>query len=185
MEQLFKFLNTLTQGEWFIVPVLLILFLILKRRRKITSDILITYNHLKLFLIAVYLIYLIVELINLYFLIRSNGDFISFKYRISGPYGWWFWFFPLGNLIIWIMLLFYRFRNAVWFSFIVFFFSTGGLWFERFVILITSLFRDYLPSSWSASYNIIDPLISSLLFLALLLLFHFFRKSTLSARKES
>jgi hypothetical protein len=28
-----------------------------------------------------------------------------------------------------------------------------GMWFERFVIIVTSLYRDYLPSSWSVYYS--------------------------------
>ena len=28
-----------------------------------------------------------------------------------------------------------------------------GMWFERFVIIVTSLFRDYLPSSWTIYYS--------------------------------
>ncbi len=28
-----------------------------------------------------------------------------------------------------------------------------GMWFERFVIIVTSLYRDYLPSSWSTYYS--------------------------------
>ncbi len=28
-----------------------------------------------------------------------------------------------------------------------------GMWFERFVIIVTSLYRDYLPSSWSTYYT--------------------------------
>jgi molybdopterin-containing oxidoreductase family membrane subunit len=28
-----------------------------------------------------------------------------------------------------------------------------GMWFERFVIIVTSVYRDYLPSSWSVYYS--------------------------------
>src|SRR5678809_1226204 len=28
-----------------------------------------------------------------------------------------------------------------------------GMWFERFVIIVTSIYRDYLPSSWSTYYR--------------------------------
>jgi hypothetical protein len=40
--------------------------------------------------------------------------------------------------------------------FITFFMSmivNVGMWFERFVIIVTSLYRDYLPSSWSTYYS--------------------------------
>ena len=39
-------------------------------------------------------------------------------------------------------------RTSPWFIFIVSIFVNIGMWFERFVIVVTSLHRDYLPSSW-------------------------------------
>ena len=39
--------------------------------------------------------------------------------------------------------------NIIW-SFIISIVVNVGMWFERFVIIVTSLHRDYLPSSWTA-----------------------------------
>jgi molybdopterin-containing oxidoreductase family membrane subunit len=39
-------------------------------------------------------------------------------------------------------------RTTPWFMVIVCIFVNIGMWFERFVIIVTSLHRDYLPSSW-------------------------------------
>jgi len=39
-------------------------------------------------------------------------------------------------------------RTTPWFIFVVSIFVNIGMWFERFVIVVTSLHRDYLPSSW-------------------------------------
>ena len=40
------------------------------------------------------------------------------------------------------------FRTNIWIMFIVSIFVNIGMWFERFVIVITSLAQDFLPSSW-------------------------------------
>ena len=39
------------------------------------------------------------------------------------------------------------------FSFIISIVVNIGMWFERFVIIVTSVYRDYLPSSWSTYYS--------------------------------
>jgi molybdopterin-containing oxidoreductase family membrane subunit len=44
------------------------------------------------------------------------------------------------------------FRRSVPLMFIMSFIVNTGMWFERFVIVVTSLTRDYLPSSWG-TYN--------------------------------
>ena len=41
-----------------------------------------------------------------------------------------------------------RFINKMWFVFIISIFVNIGMWFERFVIIVTSLHRDYQPSAW-------------------------------------
>merc|ERR1711916_182482 len=44
---------------------------------------------------------------------------------------------------------FKKLRTSITFSFIISIVVNIGMWFERFVIIVTSLHRDYLPSSWS------------------------------------
>ncbi len=69
--------------------------------------------------------------------------------RITGPYGWIFALMITCNVIIPQLLWFKRFRtNPLWLwgiSLVISF----GMWFERFVIVVTSLHRDFLPSSWA------------------------------------
>ena len=42
-----------------------------------------------------------------------------------------------------------RLRTSIMFSFFISIVVNIGMWFERFVIIVTSLHRDYLPSSWT------------------------------------
>jgi molybdopterin-containing oxidoreductase family membrane subunit len=53
------------------------------------------------------------------------------------------------NVISPQLLWFKKLRRNLTFTFILSIFVNIGMWFERFVIVVTSLHRDYLPSSWS------------------------------------
>jgi molybdopterin-containing oxidoreductase family membrane subunit len=53
------------------------------------------------------------------------------------------------NVITPQLFWFKKFRTTPWIMFIVSIFVNIGMWFERFVIIITSLSRDFLPSSWA------------------------------------
>ena len=44
---------------------------------------------------------------------------------------------------------FNKLRTSIIFSFVISIVVNIGMWFERFVIIVTSLHRDYLPSSWT------------------------------------
>ena len=48
---------------------------------------------------------------------------------------------------------FKKIRTSVTATWILSIFVNIGMWFERFVIIVTSLYRDYLPSSWSVYYS--------------------------------
>ena len=68
--------------------------------------------------------------------------------RMTGPYKWFYWSLILCNVLAPQIIWFKRFRTnllVLWFLSIV----VGiGMWLERFVIIVTSLHRDFLPSSW-------------------------------------
>jgi len=42
-----------------------------------------------------------------------------------------------------------KFRTTPWIIVVISIFVNIGMWFERFVIVVTSLSRDYLPSAWA------------------------------------
>ncbi len=72
----------------------------------------------------------------------------AFLNRALGPYSWAYWTMMTCNLIapqfFWVKKL----RRSVPFMFAISIVVNIGMWFERFVITITSLHRDFLPSSW-------------------------------------
>jgi len=72
----------------------------------------------------------------------------AFINRATGPYWWAYWSMMSCNLIAPQVFWFKWARTTPWFIFIMSIVVNVGMWFERFVIIVTSLHRDYLPSSW-------------------------------------
>jgi len=68
--------------------------------------------------------------------------------RLTGPYAPVFWSLMVCNIITPQALWFQRVRSSVPGLFIVSMFINVGMWLERFIIIVTSLHRDFLPSSW-------------------------------------
>ncbi len=73
----------------------------------------------------------------------------AFMNRAFGPYWWAYWTMISCNVISPHLFWFKWCRTRMWFVFLVSIVVNIGMWFERFVIIVTSLHRDYLPSSWS------------------------------------
>ena len=69
--------------------------------------------------------------------------------RAFGNYSWAYWIMVSCNVLIPQLFWFKWCRTTPWFMVIVCIFVNIGMWFERFVITITSLSRDFVPSSWS------------------------------------
>jgi molybdopterin-containing oxidoreductase family membrane subunit len=72
-----------------------------------------------------------------------------FRNRIEGPYGWAFAIMVVCNVLVPQLFWFRRVRTTAAVIFPLSILINVGMWFERFVIVVTSLHRDYLPSSWS------------------------------------
>jgi molybdopterin-containing oxidoreductase family membrane subunit len=68
--------------------------------------------------------------------------------RKIGPYAWSYWLIVACNFIIPQLFWSKKIRRSIPVMFAIAVFVNIGMWFERFVITITSLHRDYLPSSW-------------------------------------
>jgi molybdopterin-containing oxidoreductase family membrane subunit len=68
--------------------------------------------------------------------------------RFAGPYALQYWSLILCNVLAPQALWFNRVRSSSIGLFIVAMFVNVGMWLERFVIVVTSLHRDFLPSSW-------------------------------------
>ncbi len=72
----------------------------------------------------------------------------AFWNRITGPY-WWAYFCMMScNVLSPQVFWSRRARHNIFVVFIIVNFVNAGMWFERFVIIVTSIHRDYLPSSW-------------------------------------
>jgi molybdopterin-containing oxidoreductase family membrane subunit len=68
--------------------------------------------------------------------------------RMRGPYWPMYWTLILGNVVIPQLLWMKRIRRSTLALFLIALVVNVGMWVERYVIIITSLHRDYLPSSW-------------------------------------
>ncbi len=72
----------------------------------------------------------------------------AFLNRMTGPYWWAYWSMMTCNVIAPQVFWNKWARTTPWFVFLIAAVVNVGMWFERFVIIVTSLHRDYLPSSW-------------------------------------
>jgi molybdopterin-containing oxidoreductase family membrane subunit len=73
----------------------------------------------------------------------------AFLNRAFGPYWWAYWTMMSCNLIAPQVFWFRKLRTNPAFLFVMSIIVNIGMWFERFVIIVTSLHRDFLPSSWT------------------------------------
>ncbi len=76
-------------------------------------------------------------------------ELYAFKNRAFGPYWWAYWSMVSCNVICPQLFWFKKVRTSMLIVFIISIFVNIGMWFERFVIIVTSLHRDYLPSNWA------------------------------------
>jgi molybdopterin-containing oxidoreductase family membrane subunit len=81
----------------------------------------------------------------------TSDAFESFTFlnRAFGPLGWGFLIMVVCNVLVPQLFWFGRIRTALPVVFVISILINIGMWFERFVIIVGSLERDFLPSSWS------------------------------------
>ncbi|HEY1921857.1 MAG TPA: NrfD/PsrC family molybdoenzyme membrane anchor subunit [Tepidisphaeraceae bacterium] len=72
--------------------------------------------------------------------------------RALGRYEVTYWVLIFCNVITPQLIWFRKIRRSVPMLFVISFIIQIGMWMERFVIIITSLHRDFLPSSWGMYY---------------------------------
>jgi len=75
-----------------------------------------------------------------------------FTNRFFGPYSFWYWLLILCNVVIPQALWFRAVRARAGVLFVIALFINLGMWLERFIIVVCSLHRDHLPSSWDMFY---------------------------------
>jgi molybdopterin-containing oxidoreductase family membrane subunit len=113
----------------------------------------------------------------LYIAWYSGNEFEQFAFlaRARGHYAWAYWIMILCNVITPQIFWFKKLRTSLWATFFASIFVNIGMWFERFVIIITSLSADFVPAAWayySPTWVDIGTYIGSMgLFMTLFLLF--------------
>jgi Ni/Fe-hydrogenase subunit HybB-like protein len=76
----------------------------------------------------------------------------AFLNRFAGPYWPAYWSLILCNIALPQLLWIKKVRTTVWSLFVISLIVNVGMWLERFVIVVTSLHRDFIPSSWGMYY---------------------------------
>jgi molybdopterin-containing oxidoreductase family membrane subunit len=76
----------------------------------------------------------------------------AFINRAFGPLAWGYWIMVACNVLLPHLFWFVRVRRTLAAVFVISLFVNVGMWFERFIIIVSSLERDFLPSRW-ASYQ--------------------------------
>jgi molybdopterin-containing oxidoreductase family membrane subunit len=103
------------------------------------------------------------------------AEFYAFMNRAFGPYSWAYFIMMTCNVVSPQLFWFKKIRTSLIATFILSIVVNIGMWFERFVIIVTSLHRDYLPSSWAkfspTMFDIGDYIFTFGLFFTLFFLF--------------
>ena len=153
-----RFLSGLYLSTYSIVIIICILFYLFANtiKKQETVNWLYTFNSIVLFISCLQLILYIWELFIVWYGQNPYEWYAFREYRINlfSPYGRSYWVMMLFNFLLPQLFWFKKLRKNVLFTFIVAFTMSSGLWFERLVIFITSMHRDYLPSSWSTYYTL-------------------------------
>ena len=78
----------------------------------------------------------------------SPAEWFMIVNRMTGPYRFWYWLLIACNIVIPQLLWLGKVRAKVFLLWVISLVVNVGMWLERFVIIVVSLHRDYLPSSW-------------------------------------
>ena len=78
----------------------------------------------------------------------NPNESFAFINRAFGPYAWAYWTMVTCNVVTPQLFWIKKLRTNLAVMWVMYIFVNIGMWFERFVIIVTSLSRDFLPSSW-------------------------------------
>ncbi len=78
----------------------------------------------------------------------NPAEQFAFVNRAFGPYAWAYWIMVSCNVVSPQLFWFKKIRTSPAALLVVCIFVNIGMWFERFVITVTSLSRDFLPAAW-------------------------------------
>ncbi len=82
----------------------------------------------------------------------NHFDRFAIINRMTGPYAFFYWLLIACNIVIPQCMWSRKVRNNVAILFVISLVVNVGMWLERFVIVVISLHRDFLPSSWGMYY---------------------------------
>jgi hypothetical protein len=82
----------------------------------------------------------------------ENWAFMQNRVNIFSPLGWSYYIMMGCNVLSPQIFWFRKMRRNITVTFFMSVIVNVGMWFERFVIIVTSIYRDYVPSSWSTYY---------------------------------
>ena len=131
----------------------MVMTLLLVARKAYNLQNLITLDHLEKMNIIILLTGSIVGFayITEFFMAWYSGvayEQYAFRNRAFGDYAWAYWIMMSCNLLLPQLYWVKKFRRSIPLMFTIAIVVNIGMWFERFVIVVSSLHRDYLPSSW-------------------------------------
>jgi molybdopterin-containing oxidoreductase family membrane subunit len=135
----------------------MVLTLMIVTRKVYSLEDYITIGHIELMNIVIIITGSIVGIayITEFFIAWYSGveaEQYAFMNRMFGPYWWAYWSMMTCNVISPQLFWFKKIRTSIVATFALSIVVNIGMWFERFVIIVTSLHRDYLPSSWAMFY---------------------------------
>ena len=87
---------------------------------------------------------------------QNPYEWFAFKENranLFSPYGWSYWLMMFCNVVSPQLFWSRKLRRNITVTFFMSIIVNIGMWYERFVIIVTSVYRDYLPSSWSTYYS--------------------------------
>ena len=71
-----------------------------------------------------------------------------FRYRPTGDYAAGFWIMVICNTVVPLLFFFKRIRTHIAWLFGISILVNIGMWFERFVIIVSSVAHDFIPYAW-------------------------------------
>jgi len=135
----------------------MVLTLLLVTRKVYKLEDYITIQHIELMNIVITITGSIVGVayITEFFIASYSGveaEQYAFLNRAFGPYWWAYAAMMTCNVISPQLFWFKSIRTNIASTFVISIIVNIGMWFERFVIIVTSLHRDFVPSSWAMFY---------------------------------
>jgi molybdopterin-containing oxidoreductase family membrane subunit len=79
----------------------------------------------------------------------SPYERFAFINRAVGPFAWGYWIMISCNVVVPQLFWFKRFRQNLALVWVLAILVNVGMWFERFVIIVVSLHREFIPANWS------------------------------------